>query len=43
MKFGHELEKALRQLEKEGVIKTDTRQSRSGPAATGWRIVKDAA
>src|SRR5262249_44558228 len=42
MKFGNELERVLEQLKKEGLIKRDIRQSRSGPAVEGWRAVKDA-
>jgi hypothetical protein len=41
MKYGHELEKALAQLQKEGIIERASRPSRSGPAAQGWRL-KDA-
>jgi hypothetical protein len=43
MKYGHELEKATAQLEREGLIKRDWRRGERGPAAEGWRIVKDQA
>jgi len=41
MKFGHELEKALRQLEKEDRIRFSSRQRSRGPAAEGWQIIHE--
>jgi hypothetical protein len=39
MKFGHELEKALKQLEREDHISRASRQRSRGPAAEGWKVV----
>src|SRR6516162_1101336 len=41
MKFGHELEKALKQLEKEDRIRSRYRQKSRGPAAEGWQIIHE--
>ena len=41
MKFGHELEKALKQLEKEDRIQSCYRQKSRGPAAGGWQIIHE--
>jgi hypothetical protein len=41
MKFGHELEKALKQLEKEDRIRFSSRQRSRGPAAEGWQIIHE--
>ena len=41
MKFGNELEKALKQLEREDQIKQGSRAKSRGPAAMGWRIIDD--
>jgi hypothetical protein len=43
MKFGNELEKALRQLTNEGRIRRGVRSRSRGPAANGWELVEEEA
>jgi hypothetical protein len=38
MKFGHELDKAISQLEREGHIRSGSRQGSRGPAAQGYGV-----
>jgi hypothetical protein len=40
MKFGHELDKAVAQLRREGHIRQGSRQKSRGPAAEGWEIIE---
>jgi hypothetical protein len=38
MKYGHELEKAINQLVREGLIRRTMRKGRRGPAAEGYEV-----